>query len=418
MNHAEAPNLNSHHQLALEYHAIGPAGKIATQVTKPVATQADLALAYSPGVAAPCIAIHQTPALAYRYTAKGNLVAVVTNGTAVLGLGDIGPLASKPVMEGKVVLFKKFAGIDAFDLELDERDPVKLVEAIATLHPTFGGINLEDIKAPDCFYVEQRLRERLSIPVFHDDQHGTAIVVGAGLLNAMHLTCRDIAQVKVVCSGAGAAAMACLDMLVDLGVARANVFVCDSKGVLTTRRSLSGAKQAWAQDTDSTTLADAIRGADVFLGLSGPGVLSQRDVLNMRERPIIFALANPEPELRPELIAEVAPQALIATGRSDYPNQINNALCFPYLFRAALDAGASTINTEMKRACVSVLSAMARQDRRYGRDYLVPDLLDPALLTTVPPKIATAAYRSGVAARCLDEDSYRERLVLLAATLR
>ena len=410
--------MNTLEELALAYHAIEPAGKIATQVTKPVATSADLALAYSPGVAAPCMAIHKNPALAYRYTAKGNLVAVVTNGTAVLGLGDIGPLAGKPVMEGKVVLFKKFAGIDAFDLELDERDPAKLVEVIAALHPTFGGINLEDIKAPDCFYVEQRLRERLAIPVFHDDQHGTAIVVGAGLLNALHLTGRDIASVKVVCSGAGAAAMACLDMLVDLGVARANVFVCDSKGVLTTGRELAAEKLAWAQDTEYTALSDVIRGADVFLGLSGPGVLSQQDVLNMRARPIIFALANPDPELRPELIAEVAPQALIATGRSDYPNQINNALCFPYLFRAALDCGASTINAEMKRACVAVLSEMARQDARFGKDYLVPDLLDPGLLTNVPPKIATAAFLSGVASRCLDEAQYRARLAVLATTLR
>ena len=410
--------MNKLEELALAYHAMEPAGKIATQVTKPVATSGDLALAYSPGVAAPCMAIHKDPALAYRYTAKGNLVAVVTNGTAVLGLGDIGPLAGKPVMEGKVVLFKKFAGIDAFDLELDERDPARLVEVIAALHPTFGGINLEDIKAPDCFYVEQRLRERLPIPVFHDDQHGTAIVVGAGLLNALHLTGRDIASVKVVCSGAGAAAMACLDMLVELGVARAKVFVCDSKGVLTTRRALTGEKLAWAQDTECTTLSQVMGDADVFLGLSGPGLLSQQDVLRMRARPIIFTLANPDPELRPELIAEVAPQALIATGRSDYPNQINNALCFPYLFRAALDSGASTINADMKRACVSVLAGMARQDARFGKDYLVPDLLDPGLLTTVPPKIATAAFLSGAASCRLDEDQYSARLAALAATLR
>ncbi|MEO7495936.1 MAG: malic enzyme-like NAD(P)-binding protein [Massilia sp.] len=410
--------MNTLDELALAYHKTGSAGKIATQVTKPVATSADLALAYSPGVAAPCMAIHKDPALAYEYTAKGNLVAVITNGTAVLGLGDIGPLAGKPVMEGKVVLFKKFAGIDAFDIELDERDPARLVEVIATMHPTFGGINLEDIKAPDCFFVEQRLRERLPIPVFHDDQHGTAIVVGAGLLNALHLTGRDIASVKVVCSGAGAAAMACLDMLVDLGVARANVFVCDSKGVLTTKRELAAEKLAWAQDTEQTSLAQVIRGADVFLGLSGPGLLSQVDVQNMKARPIIFALANPTPELRPELIAEVAPEALIATGRSDYPNQINNALCFPYLFRAALDCGASTINADMKRACVTVLSELARSDARFGKDYLVPDLLDPRLLPTVPPKIASAAFASGVARKQLDEAQYRERLSLLAETLR
>ena len=409
---------SAHDELALAYHATAPAGKIATHVTKPVATQAELALAYSPGVAAPCMAIYADPALAYRYTGKGNLVAVVTNGSAVLGLGNLGPLASKPVMEGKVVLFKKFAGIDAFDLELDESDPVRLVEVIAALHPTFGGINLEDIKAPDCFFVEQRLRERLAIPVFHDDQHGTAIVVGAGLLNALHLTGREIGRVKVVCSGAGAAAMACLDMLVELGVARANVIVCDSQGVLSTRRSLSAEKRAWAQDTACTTLAEAIHGADVFLGLSGPGLLSQMDVLNMRSRPVIFALANPDPELRPELIAEVAPDALVATGRSDYPNQINNALCFPYLFRAALDAGARTINGAMKRACVDVLAGMARRHARFGREYLVPDLLDPNLLTSVPPAIATAAFNSGVASRLLDEDEYRSRLAVLAATLR
>ncbi|MEO7497354.1 MAG: malic enzyme-like NAD(P)-binding protein [Massilia sp.] len=409
--------MNTLEELALAYHAAEPAGKIATQVTKRVATSADLALAYSPGVAAPCMAIHKDPSLAYRYTAKGNLVAVVTNGTAVLGLGDIGPLAGKPVMEGKVALFKRFAGIDAFDLELDERDPARLVEVIAALHPTFGGINLEDIKAPDCFYVEQRLRERLPIPVFHDDQHGTAIVVGAGLLNALHLTGRDIASVKVVCSGAGAAAMACLDMLVDLGVARANVFVCDSKGVLTVGRELAAEKRAWAQESACATLSEVIVGADVFLGLSGPGLLTQRDVLGMRARPIIFALANPEPELRPELIAEVAPQALIATGRSDYPNQINNALCFPYLFRAALDCGASTINAEMKRACVTVLAGMARQDARFGKDYVVPDLLDPGLLINVPPKVASAAHASGVASRCLDEGEYRARLQALADSL-
>ena len=402
---------------ALEYHAGAQPGKIAIQVTKPVASQADLALAYSPGVAEPCVEINRDPAAAYDYTAKGNLVGVITNGTAVLGLGDIGALAGKPVMEGKAVLFKRFAGIDAFDIEIDETDPDKLVDIIAALHPTFGGINLEDIKAPECFAIERKLRERLTIPVFHDDQHGTAIVVGAGFLNAMHLTGRDISLVKVVCSGAGAAAIACLDLLLDLGVRRENVFVCDSRGVLSTRRELSGEKRAWAQDTDATALSDVIQGADVFLGLSGPGLLKQEDVQKMAARPIVFALANPEPELRPELVREVAPEAVIATGRSDYPNQINNALCFPYLFRAALDSGASGINQAMKRACVEALAEMARGDAQFGKDYIVPGLLDARLLTSVTPKIARAAQDSGVARKQLDETAYRSWLQALGKTL-
>ena len=404
-------------QNALDYHAAGLAGKIAIQVTKPVANQEDLSLAYSPGVAAPCVEINKNPAKAYDYTAKGNLVGVITNGTAVLGLGDIGALAGKPVMEGKAVLFKKFAGIDAFDIEIDETDPEKLVEIIAALHPTFGGINLEDIKAPECFYVERTLRDRLSIPVFHDDQHGTAIVVGAGFLNALHLTGRDVTQVKVVCSGAGAAALACLDMLLDLGVKRENVFVCDSRGVLTTSRDLTEEKRAWAQNTDAKTLSDVMDMADVFLGLSGPGLLKQTDVQKMAAKPIVFTLANPEPELRPELVREVAPDAIIATGRSDYPNQINNALCFPYLFRAALDSAASTINQEMKRACVVSLAEMARSDEQFGKNYIVPTLLDKRLLPGVTPKIAAAAYESGVARRQLQEQEYRVRLEELAKTL-
>jgi malate dehydrogenase (oxaloacetate-decarboxylating)(NADP+) len=402
---------------ALRYHGGDQPGKIAIQVTKPVNGSDELALAYSPGVAAPCLAIQKDPAKAYEYTAKGNLIAVITNGTAVLGLGNIGALAGKPVMEGKSVLFKKFAGIDAFDIEIDETDPQKLVEIIASLHPTFGGINLEDIKAPECFYIERQLRERLSIPVFHDDQHGTAIVVGAGMLNALQLTGRDIANIKVVCSGAGAAAMACLDMLVDLGVRRTNIFVCDSQGVLTTRRALTGEKLQWAQDTTMSTLSEVIESADMFLGLSGPGLLSQDDVMKMAGDPIIFALANPDPELRPELIREVAPDAIIATGRSDYPNQINNALCFPYLFRAALDCGASTINQEMKRACVTALAEMARDDERFGRSYLVPGLLDRRLLAGVAPAIASAAFASGVARVQLDEAAYVERLERLGAAL-
>ncbi|WP_194725591.1 malic enzyme-like NAD(P)-binding protein [Noviherbaspirillum malthae] len=404
-------------QEALEYHSAGQRGKIAIQVTKPVASQADLSLAYSPGVAVPCVEINKDPAKAYEYTAKGNLVGVITNGTAVLGLGDIGALAGKPVMEGKAVLFKKFAGIDSFDIEIDETDPEKLVEIIAALHPTFGGINLEDIKAPECFYVERKLRERLSIPVFHDDQHGTAIVVGTGFLNAMHLTGRDISLAKVVCSGAGAAAIACLDMLVDLGVKRENIYVCDSRGVLTADRELTEEKRAWAQKTDAKTLSDVIGMADVFLGLSGPGLLKQEDVKKMAAKPIVFALANPEPELRPELIREVAPDAIIATGRSDYPNQINNALCFPYLFRAALDTGATGINQDMKRACVVALAEMARSDDQFGRQYIVPTLLDKRLLTGVTPRIAEAAQASGVARKTLDAGGYLAQLEALAKTL-
>jgi malate dehydrogenase (oxaloacetate-decarboxylating)(NADP+) len=404
-------------QKALDYHKAGAPGKIAISVTKSVASQDDLSLAYSPGVAVPCVEIQRDPALAYEYTAKGNLVAVITNGTAVLGLGNIGALAGKPVMEGKVVLFKKFAGIDSFDLEIDETDPDKLVDIIAALHPTFGGINLEDIKAPECFYIERKLRERLSIPVFHDDQHGTAIVVGSGLLNAVEMTGRDIADIKIVCSGAGAAAIACLELVLSLGARRENIFVCDSKGVLTTARELDGEKKAWAQDTQATRLSQVIEGADVFLGLSGPGLLSQADVKSMARQPIIFALANPEPELRPELVREVAPDAIIATGRSDYPNQINNALCFPYLFRAALDSGATTINQEMKIACVVALAGMARSDERFGKDYVVPGLLDPRLLVGVTPKIAQAAFRSGVARKELDAEAYAAHLAKLGESL-
>ena len=409
--------MSSLEQKALEYHRAGTPGKVAIAVTKSVGSQDDLALAYSPGVAAPCMEIARDPALAYEYTAKGNLVAVITNGTAVLGLGNIGALAGKPVMEGKSILFKKFAGIDSFDIELDETDPDKLVDIIAAMHPTFGGINLEDIKAPECFYIERKLRERLSIPVFHDDQHGTAIVVGSGMLNAVELTGRNIADVKIVCSGAGAAAIACLELLVDIGARRENIFVCDSKGLLTKARNLTGEKADWAQDTTATALSDVMEGADVFLGVSGPGVLSQTDVQRMKKQPIVFTLANPEPELRPELVREVAPDAIIATGRSDYPNQINNALCFPYLFRAALDTGATTINQEMKRACVTALAGLARSDVRFGKDYVVPGLLDDRLLPTVTPKIAQAAMQSGVARKELDMTAYFERLEALGKHL-
>ncbi|WP_442036650.1 malic enzyme-like NAD(P)-binding protein [Pseudoduganella sp. RAF19] len=409
--------MSSLEQKALAYHSEGTPGKLAIAVTKSVGNQDDLALAYSPGVAVPCVEIARDPALAYEYTAKGNLVAVITNGSAVLGLGNIGALAGKPVMEGKVVLFKKFAGIDSFDIEIDETDPDKLVDIIAALHPTFGGINLEDIKAPECFYIERKLRERLSIPVFHDDQHGTAIVVGSGMLNAVEMTGRDISTVKIVCSGAGAAAIACLELLVDIGASRENIFVCDSKGVLTKARNLTGEKADWVQDTTATTLSEVIVDADVFLGLSGPGLLSQADVKSMKKAPIIFTLANPEPELRPELVREVAPDAIIATGRSDYPNQINNALCFPYLFRAALDTGATTINQDMKRACVTALAGIARSDERFSKDYVVPGLLDDRLLSQVTPKIAAAAMRSGVARKELDLNAYADRLTALAKTL-
>ena len=396
---------------ALEYHRYVRPGKIAIAVTKPVATQHDLALAYSPGVAAPCLEIQKDPATAYDYTAKGNLVAVITNGTAVLGLGDIGALAGKPVMEGKAVLFKRFAGIDSFDIEVDENDPDKLVDIIAAISPTFGGINLEDIKAPECFYVERKLRERLDIPVFHDDQHGTAIVVGAGFLNALRLTGKAIDHVKLVCSGAGAAAIACLDLLVDLGIRRENVFVCDSKGVLSkSRTDLNAEKQAWAQDTTATTLADALRGADVLLGLSGPGLVNDNHIRSMASKPIVFALANPEPEIRPERVKAVVEDAIVATGRSDYPNQINNALCFPYLFRAALDTGARQINQEMKRACVTALAELAQNSPEFGPDAIVPTLLDNRLLTTITPKIAEAAMESGIARKKLNMVRYRAEL--------
>jgi malate dehydrogenase (oxaloacetate-decarboxylating)(NADP+) len=409
--------LNQFEQQALAYHSAGQSGKIAIQVTKPVANSHDLSLAYSPGVAMPCLAIRDDPAAAYTYTAKGNLVAVISNGTAVLGLGDIGALASKPVMEGKAVLFKKFAGIDAFDLEIDETDPDKLVDIIAALHPTFGGINLEDIKAPECFYIERRLREKLAIPVFHDDQHGTAIVVGAGLLNALKLSGRDIGEIKVVCSGAGAAALACLTMLVELGVQRSKIFVCDSQGLLSKGRALSMEKSAWAQDMDGATLSDVIVGADMFLGLSGPNLLSQQDVRNMAPDPIVFALSNPEPELRPESILAAAPRAMVATGRSDYPNQINNALCFPYLFRAALDCGAHVINEAMKLACVDAIAGLARADHRFGRSFLVPDLLDQRLLGAICPAVAEAAFLSGVAGRQLEPETYTRRLEALRLSL-
>ena len=412
------------HTAALAYHRAQHAddigGKVSIAVTKRVTSQDDLSLAYSPGVAVPCMEIARDPAAAYQYTAKGNLVAVITNGTAVLGLGHIGAVAGKPVMEGKAVLFKKFAGIDAFDIEIDETDPKKLIEIIASLHPTFGGINLEDIKAPECFEIERALRGRLSIPVFHDDQHGTAIVVAAGLLNALHLQGKHLNEARLVVNGAGAAAIACLDLLLGLGLDRDKTVVCDSKGVIWRGRNArgdDGEKAAWAAQTDARTLGDALHGADVFLGLSGPGLVDQAMVRSMAARPVVFALANPEPEIRPEAVMAVAAEAITATGRSDYANQVNNALCFPYLFRAALDVGAPNINEAMKVAAVRALADLARSDTGFGRLKLLPTLLDARLLEEVSLRVAQAAMDSGNARRPVEVEAYRGRLRRLAQRL-
>ncbi len=413
---------------ALEYHRTPTRGKISVNATKPLSNQRDLSLAYSPGVAYACLAIEQDPSLAAEYTSRGNLVGVVTNGTAVLGLGDIGPLAGKPVMEGKGCLFKKFAGIDVFDIELAEKDPDKLVEIIAALEPTLGGINLEDIKAPECFYVEKKLRERLNIPVFHDDQHGTAIISAAALLNGLELVGKRIDAVKVAVSGAGAAAIACLDVMVGLGVRREHIFVCDSKGVVREGRDdfarLDESKLRYCQKTDARTLADVVRDADVFLGCSAAGVLSASMVGTMAARPIILALANPEPEIRPELALAERPDCLIATGRSDYPNQVNNVLCFPYIFRGALDCGASRITEGMKLACVREIAALAKaevsdevagayagQELRFGPDYIIPKPFDSRLILRIAPAVAEAAAADGVATRPItDLAAYRESL--------
>ena len=410
---------------ALDYHRSPGRGKITVVPTKPLSNQRDLSLAYSPGVAYACLEIERDPSLAAEYTSRGNLVGVVTNGTAVLGLGDIGPLAGKPVMEGKGCLFKKFAGIDVFDIELAEKDPDRLVEIVAALEPTLGGINLEDIKAPECFEIERKLRDRLNIPVFHDDQHGTAIISAAAILNGLELVGKRIDAVKVAVSGAGAAAIACLDVLVGLGIRRENVFMVDSKGVVHTgREGLDPSKQRYAQKTDARTLADVCRGADVFLGCSAAGVLTQEMVGTMADRPIILALANPEPEIRPELAKAVRPDCIIATGRSDYPNQVNNVLCFPYIFRGALDAGATRITDEMKLACVrqiadlakseisdEVAAAYAGQDLSFGPDYLIPKPFDSRLILRIAPAVAKAAMDSGVATRPIaDLDGYRRSL--------
>jgi malate dehydrogenase (oxaloacetate-decarboxylating)(NADP+) len=413
-------------EAALEYHRSPVRGKIAVTPTKPLSNQRDLSLAYSPGVAYACLAIEEDPTLAADFTSRGNLVGVVTNGTAVLGLGDIGPLAGKPVMEGKGCLFKKFAGIDVFDIELAERDPDKLVDIIAALEPTLGGVNLEDIKAPECFYIEKRLRERMNIPVFHDDQHGTAIISAAALLNGLELVGKHIGEVKLAVSGAGAAAIACLDLMVELGVKREHIFVCDSKGVIHDRREdkLDASKQRYVQKTEARTLADAVKGADVFLGCSAPGVLTAEMVKTMADRPIILALANPEPEIRPEVAKAARPDCIIATGRSDYPNQVNNVLCFPYIFRGALDSGATRITEAMKVACVrqiadlakaeisdEVASAYAGRELRFGPDYLIPTPFDARLILRIAPAVAQAAADSGVATRPItDLDAYRESL--------
>ncbi|HRE55741.1 MAG TPA: malic enzyme-like NAD(P)-binding protein, partial [Candidatus Competibacter sp.] len=383
---------------ALRYHRMLPYGKIEVAPTKPLANQRDLALAYSPGVAAACEVIVEDPREVSTVTARGNLVAVITNGTAVLGLGDIGPLAAKPVMEGKGVLFKKFAGVDVFDIEISERDPDKLVEIIASLEPSFGGINLEDIKAPECFYIERQLRDRMKIPVFHDDQHGTAIITAAAVLNALSLVNKQIGEVRVVTSGAGAVGIACLDLLLDLGLKRENVVVCDSRGVIYKGRgNLDAEKAAYAADTPARTLAEAVVGTDIFLGLSKAGVLTGEMVMTMADKPLILALANPVPEILPEVAKAARPDAIIATGRSDYPNQVNNVLCFPYIFRGALDAGATTINKAMQLACVRALAELARephsqeetaaygdQDISFGPEYLIPKPFEPRLLLTLP----------------------------------
>ncbi len=410
---------------ALEYHRAPVRGKIAVAPTKPLANQRDLSLAYSPGVAYACLAIERDPSLAAEYTSRANLVGVVTNGTAVLGLGDIGPLAGKPVMEGKGCLFKKFAGIDVFDIELAERDPDKLVEIVAALEPTLGGVNLEDIKAPECFYIERKLRERMNIPVFHDDQHGTAIISAAALLNGLELVGKKIGDVKVAVSGAGAAAIACLDVFVGLGVDAAKVFVVDSKGVIHAgRTNLDVSKQKYAQATDARTLADVMRGADVLLGCSAAGVVTADMVASMADKPIILALANPEPEIRPEVARAVRPDCIIATGRSDYPNQVNNVLCFPYIFRGALDAGATRITEEMKLACVREIAALAKaeiseevaaayagQELQFGPEYIIPKPFDSRLILRIAPAVARAAAESGVATRpIVDLDAYRASL--------
>ena len=410
---------------ALDYHRFPTPGKIEVTATKPLANQRDLALAYSPGVAEPCKAIASESRLAAELTSRANLVAVVTNGTAVLGLGDIGPLAAKPVMEGKGVLFKKFAGIDVFDIEINEKDPNKLIDIITSLEPTFGGINLEDIRSPECFLVERELRKKMNIPVFHDDQHGTAIIVAAGILNGLEIVGKDISKVKLVVSGAGAAALSCLKLLSDLGVKKENIFVIDRLGVIQdTRPDLSSHKKMFASKTKLTTLSEVMKGADIFLGLSGPGVAKPAMIRSMAENPLVFALSNPVPEILPEEVKATRSDAIIATGRSDYPNQVNNVLCFPFIFRGALDVCATTINDEMKIALVHALSDLAKEETpeavvaayggeelKFGKEYLIPKPFDPRLIIKLAPATAQAAMDSGVATRPIEDmDVYRQHL--------
>ena len=418
-------NAEQFEQAALHYHEHPVPVKIYVTPTKQLANQRDLALAYSPGVAIPCLEIEKDHKLAARYTARSNLVGVITNGTAVLGLGNIGPLASKPVMEGKGVLFKKFAGIDVFDIEVAQNDPDKFIEAVAALEPTFGGINLEDIKAPECFKIERELRERMNIPVFHDDQHGTSIIVAAAMINALSLINKKIEDIKVVCSGAGAAAISCLDIICALGVQKSNIYVADSRGIIaTSREKLDESKRRYARDTEAKTIDDVIENADMFLGLSMPGILTPEMVKKMAKDPIIFALANPTPEIMPELAHAVRDDVIMATGRSDYPNQVNNALCFPYIFRGALDVGATTVNEEMKIACVHAIAAMAHVEAtplagakkvdtvlRFGREYLIPGPLEPNLILEIAPAVAKAAMDSGVATLPIEDfDAYHQKL--------
>ena len=413
-------------QAALDYHEFPKPGKLEIRATKPLANGRDLARAYSPGVAEACLEIKADPSTASRYTSRGNLVAVVTNGTAVLGLGNIGALASKPVMEGKAVLFKKFANIDCFDIELNEPDPYKLADIVCALEPTFGAINLEDIKAPDCFIVEALCRERMGIPVFHDDQHGTAIVVGAAATNALYVAGKRFDEIKIVSTGGGAAGIACLNMLLKLGVTRENVWLCDIHGLVYQGRAedMNPQKAAYAQVSDKRTLGEVIDGADLFLGLSGPGVLTQDMVARMAARPIVFALANPSPEILPDLVRAVAPEAIMATGRSDFPNQVNNVLCFPFIFRGALDVGATQINDAMQLACIEGIAALARattsaeaaaayqgEQLSFGPDYLIPKPFDPRLIGVVASAVAKAAMDTGVATRPIDDlEAYREKL--------
>lgn len=419
---------NTLKEAALQFHEFPVPGKISVTPTKSLSSAQDLSLAYSPGVAFPCLEIQANPQDAYKYTAKGNLVAVISNGTAVLGLGNIGALAGKPVMEGKGVLFKKFAGVDVFDIEVDETDPEKFVDIVAALQPTFGGINLEDIKAPECFYIERELRKRCNIPVFHDDQHGTAIITAAAVLNALRFTGRDISEATLVCSGAGAAAIACLNQLLAVGLKRENVTVCDSKGVIYQTREdkdrMDESKQFYAvEDNGARNLADAVKGKDIFLGLSGENVLTPEMLLTMNDKPIVFAMANPNPEIMPTLAKATRPDVVIGTGRSDFPNQVNNVLCFPFIFRGALDVGATTINEEMKLACVYALADLAMEEVteevitaygqkfEFGAEYLIPTPFDPRLISRVAVATAKAAVASGVATRPIEDwDAYAARL--------